>query len=105
VVTWRDGRAIVEADDDAVAAALRRAFRPIPVVVDDPARRYPGTTGESVVHPGDLEWFREIALVRVPAETELIPRFVPNASVGGFDPAANYRRFPEQVERLDARGG
>jgi hypothetical protein len=28
---------------------------------------------------------------------------VPGTIVGGFDPAANYRRFEEQIERLDAR--
>lgn len=93
----------VEADDPELAAALRRAFRPTPVVVDDPAWRYPGTRGESILQPGDLGWLRGVALVRVPAETGLVPRFVPNVGEGGFDPAANYRRFPEQVARLDAR--
>jgi hypothetical protein len=103
VVSWRDGRAIVDSDDPAVAEGLRRAFRATPIVVDDPARRYPGTRGESILQPGDLEWFRGVALVRAPAETGLIPRFVPSPGVGGFDPAANYRTFPEQVERLEAR--
>ena len=28
----------------------------------------------------------------------------PGTMVGGYDPAANYRPFEEQVERLDARG-
>jgi hypothetical protein len=103
VVSWQEGRAIVDSDEPAVADGLRRAFRPTPVVVDDPARRYPGTRGESILQPGDLEWFRAVALVRAPAETGLIPRFVPNPGVGGYDPAANYRSFAEQVERLDAR--
>ena len=44
-----------------------------------------------------------VALVRVPKETGLVPRFVPGVTVGGFDPAANYRRFPEQIERLETR--
>jgi hypothetical protein len=103
VVSWQEGRAIVDSDEPAVAEGLRRAFRPTPVVVDDPARRYPGTRGESILQPGDLEWFRAVALVRAPAETGLIPRFVPNPGAGGYDPAANYRPFAEQVERLDAR--
>ena len=33
----------------------------------------------------------------------LVPRFVPGVTVGGYDPAANYRRFPEQIERLEKR--
>ena len=103
VVSWQEGRAIVDSDEPAVAEGLRRAFRPTPVVVDDPARRYPGTRGESILQPGDLEWFRAVALVRAPAETGLIPRFVPNPGAGGYDPAANYRPFAEQVERLEAR--
>ena len=102
-VVWTDGRAVVEADDPAMKDAIERAYRPTPVVVDDPSLRYPGTHGESLLQPGDLAWCRGVALVRVPAETGLVPRFVPGVTVGGFDPAANYRRFPEQVERLEAR--
>jgi hypothetical protein len=103
VVSWRDGRAIVDSDDPAVAEGLRRAFRATPIVVDDPARRYPGTRGESILQPGDLEWFRGVALVRAPAETDLIPRFVPSPGVGGVDPPPHDPTFPEQVERLEAR--
>jgi hypothetical protein len=101
--SWQDGNLHVEADDPELAAALRRAFRPTPVVVDDPALRYPGTRGASLLQPGDLEWVRAVALVRVPEETGLVPRFVSGVVVGGFDPAANYRRFPEQIERLTGR--
>jgi hypothetical protein len=90
----------VEADDPELKASIERAFRPIPVVVDDPSLRYPGTSGESVVQPGALEWFRAVAQIRVPAETGLVARSVPGVTVGGYDPAANYRRFPEQIERL-----
>jgi hypothetical protein len=100
---WRDGRVTVESDDEELAGALRHAFRATPVVLDDPSLRYPGTTGAMTLQPGDLEWFRGVSLVRVPAETGLLPRFVPGTRAGGFDPAANYRRFPEQIERLDAR--
>jgi hypothetical protein len=90
----------VEADDLELKASIERAFRSIPVVVDDPSLRYPGTSGESVLQPGDLEWFRAVAQIRVPAETGLVARSVPGVTAGGYDPAANYRRFPEQIERL-----
>jgi hypothetical protein len=39
----------------------------------------------------------------VPAETGLVPRFVPGAIVSGFDPAAGYRPFREEIELLDER--
>jgi hypothetical protein len=94
---------VVEAGDAGLKALIERAFRPIPVVVDDPSLRYPGTSGESVLQPGDLEWFRTVAQVRVPAETGLVARSVPGVTVGGYDPAANYRRFSEQIERLESR--
>jgi hypothetical protein len=64
----------VEADDPELKASIERAFR--------------------------LEWFRAVAQIRVPAETGLVARSVPGVTVGGYDPAANYRRFPEQIERL-----
>lgn len=101
--TWLGDRADVGSDDPELGKAIEHAFRPTPVVVDDPALRYPGTRGELVLQPGDLEWFRAVAQVRVPAETGLVPRFVPGVRVGGYDPAANYRRFPEQIARLEAR--
>ena len=100
---WLGDRVIVEAEDPKLKASIERAFRPIPVVVDDPSLRYPGTSGESVLQPGDLDWFRAVAQVRVPAETGLVARSVPGVTVGGYDPAANYRRFPEQIERLVSR--
>jgi hypothetical protein len=55
------------------------------------------------LQPGDLEWFRAVAQSRATDESGLAARFVPGTIVGGFDPAANYRRFEEQIERLDAR--
>lgn len=99
--TWLDERVVVEADDPAIRASIERAFRPTPVVVDDPSLRYPGTHGELMLQPGDLEWFRAVAQVRVRAETGLVARSVPGVIVGGYDPAANYRRFSEQIERLE----
>jgi hypothetical protein len=94
---------VVEAEDAELKTSIERAFRPVPVVVDDPSLRYPGTSGGSVLQPGDLAWFRAVAQVRVPAETSLVARSVPGVTVGGYDPAANYRRFSEQIERLEAR--
>ncbi len=102
-VDWHDGRIVVEAQDPDLADRVRRAFRPMPVVIDDASLRSVGTTGDSVLQPGDLEWFRAVALVRVPSEVGLVARFVTGQQAGGFDPAANYRPFREQVERLDRR--
>jgi hypothetical protein len=101
--TWHEGRLSVESDDDGLRTAITHAFRRIPVVVDDASLRSAGSHGEGVLQPDDLEWFREVALVRVPAETGLIARFVPGVTVGGYDPAGNYRRFPEQMRRLIER--
>jgi hypothetical protein len=101
--TWLGGRVVVESDDPDLKASIERAFRPVPVVVHDPSMRYPGTSGESVLQPGDLEWFRAVAQVRVFAESGLVARSVPGVTVGGYDPAANYRRFFEQIERLESR--
>jgi hypothetical protein len=99
-----DGRQVtVSSDDETLTQALTNAFRPMPVVVDDGAYRRLGTRGSVVVPPGDLEWFRAAAQTRVVAETGLQVRFVPGAVDGGYDPAAGYRRFDEQLERLDAR--
>jgi hypothetical protein len=102
-VAWTGGELVVETDDPELAEGLRRAFRPTPVVIDDPSLRPAGTRGELVLQPGDLDWVRAVAQVRVPDELGLVPRFVPGPQIGGYDPAANYRRFREQLERLDAR--
>jgi hypothetical protein len=103
-VVW-DGREVaVSAADDAAATALVHAFRCTPVVVDDGAYRRLGTHGSVVIQPGDLEWFRAVALTRAAIETGLTPRLVAAVIDGGFDPAANYRSFDQQIERVDARG-
>lgn len=99
-----DGREVAVSSDDAVVRdALVHAFRRSPVVVDDPSLRRLGTHGPSTLQPGDLEWFRAVARYRATDESGLAARFVPGRIDGGFDPAANYRRFEEQIERLDAR--
>jgi len=101
--SW-DGRNVtITCDDDERRAQLARAFRRTAVVTDDAAYRRLGTSGEVVIPPGDLEWFRAVAQVRVPAEVGVHARFVPGAIVGGFDPAAGYRTFEEQIDRLDAQ--
>jgi hypothetical protein len=102
-VTW-DGRGVsVDADDEGLARSLAHAFRLTPVVVDDAAYRRLGTHGSVVIAPADLEWFRAVAQERATAETGLTARFVPGTAGGGYDPAAGYRSFDEQLERLDAR--
>jgi hypothetical protein len=99
-----DGREVtVIADDEERRDALVRAFRRTPVATNDASFRRMGTSGVVVIQPGDLPWFRAVAQTRVPAETGLIARFVPGVVAGGFDPAAGYRRFGEQIERLDER--
>lgn len=98
--TWDGHDVTLDGSDDGVLDDLARAFRRTPVVVDDPAYRRLGTHGEVVVQPGDLEWFRAAAQVRVTAETGLVARFVPGIEEGGYDPAAGYRGFEEQMDRL-----
>lgn len=98
---WRPGSVAVESDDPSIADTLTRAFRRTPIVVDDAAYRPLGTTGEVVLQPGGLDWFRAVAQVRVPSETGLVARFVPRVREGGgYDPAAGYRSFGDSMERL-----
>ena len=100
---WHDGAVTIWSEDEQIRAKLAHAFRRTPVVTNDAAYRRMGTSGEVVVQPGDLQWFRAVAQTRAPAETGLVPRFVPGTPIGGFDPAAGYRRFRDQIERLDER--
>jgi hypothetical protein len=102
-VAW-DGREVaVSTEDDDVRDALVRAFRRSPLAVDDPSLRRLGTSGPVVLQPGSLEWFRAAARYRATKESGLAARFVPGTVIGGWDPAANYRTFDEQLERLDER--
>jgi hypothetical protein len=100
---WDGEHVTITADDTEVRDQLAHAFRRAPVAVDDASLRRLGTSGVVVLQPGDLEWFRAVAETRVPKETGLASRFVAQTVVGGYDPAANYRPFGEQVERLDER--
>jgi hypothetical protein len=67
--------------------------------VDDASLRSLGTHGESLLQPGSLEWFRAALLSRALA-LGLGVRFVAQEVRGGWDPAANYRTFADQVSRL-----
>lgn len=103
--TWNDGIVEIESDDPDVRADLTKAFRRTPVVTSDGSYRRLGTHGEVQIPPGDLEWFRVVALVRVPAELGLHARLIPGVTEGGYDPASGYRTFEESIERLGAQSG
>jgi hypothetical protein len=98
--TWDGDRVTIETEDEELGRTLTHAFRATPVVTDDASYRRQGTSGAVVVPPGDLEWFRAAAFARARAESGLRPRLIPGIAEGGFDPAANYRPFAEQIERL-----
>jgi hypothetical protein len=100
VATWSNGHPSLEVLDSSVEG-LDGLLRPTPVVVDDPSLRGPGTSGESLLEPGSLQWFRQ-ALVTRAKLMGLRARFVATEIAGGWDPAANYRRFDEQIERLSS---
>jgi hypothetical protein len=86
---WDGHAARVEADDDGVREALHRVFRASSVVGADPALRDPAAGGPGQLQPGDLHWFRTVALVRGKKEG-LGVRFV-TETPGGWDPAGDYR--------------
>jgi hypothetical protein len=100
VATWSSEGTNLEVLDPSVEG-LDRLLRPTPVVVDDPSLRGPGTSGEALLEPGSLGWFRE-ALVTRAEPLGLSVRFVATEIVGGWDPAANYRTFEQQIERLSS---
>jgi hypothetical protein len=101
-VAWNGHDVDVSAEDDDVRHTLEHAFRRWPLAVDDPSRRRLGTSGAVLLQPGSLEWFRAVARYRATQESGLAARSVPGVLGGGWDPAANYRTFDEQMERLDA---
>ena len=99
--SW-DGREVTVSSVHAeIRDTLKHAFRKTPIAIDEPALRRRGTSGPVVIQPGSLEWFRAVVETRAATESGLAPRFVANRVVSGWDPAANYRRFGEQIERLD----
>lgn len=82
---WDGRRAVISATDEEVRVALERVFRASPVAVDDPSTRPPGTSGETVAEPGDLEWFRAAARVR--GEREGLSMRIVTEVAGRWDPA------------------
>ncbi|MEX2202886.1 MAG: hypothetical protein WD965_02240 [Actinomycetota bacterium] len=100
VARWAGTGASMEVIEPAVEG-LDRILRPTPVVVSDPALLPRGARGEAVLQPGSLEWFRQALLTRAPS-LGLAVRFVVDDLRNGWDPAANYRSFDEQVRRLAA---
>jgi hypothetical protein len=102
--SW-DGRQVgVEAGEDELRSKVERMFRRTPVVVADPAMLPQGSHGEVVVQPGTLGWFRAAAFARA-GEVGLKVRVVPEVlGQGGWDPAASYRTFREQTDRVVASG-
>jgi hypothetical protein len=99
---WDGRRAVIEAQDEAIKKRIAEVFRLTPVVVDDASMRSLGSHGTSVLEPGSLEWFRAAALTRA-ARVGLTARMVPEFAPGtGWDPAADYRTFRNEIRRLDA---
>jgi hypothetical protein len=98
VATWSQGSSDLEVLDPAIEG-LDRVLRPTPVVVEEASLRPLGSHGEVLLHPGSFEWFRS-ALVARAGELGLAVRFVRERVEGGWDPAAAYRTFDEQRDRL-----
>lgn len=101
VATWTDGRPSLEVLEDV--PGLDGLLRATPVVTDDPSLRRPGTSGEVMLDAGSSAWFRAALLSRAPA-MGLAVRFVAQRIAGGWDPAAAYATFEEQVDRLGSSG-
>ena len=101
VAVWDAEGARLETAEDA-PPGLDGLLRPTPVVVEDPSLRRLGTHGETLLQPGSFAWFRA-ALVARSAELGLAVRFLPSVPEGGWDPAAQYRTFEEQIDRLTTR--
>jgi hypothetical protein len=86
---WDGRRAVIEAEDDDVRAALERVFRSARVAV--PYRGPRGPEGETVVESGDLRWFRAAASMRG-AQEGLAVRFVTDVA-GRWDPALDPQTY------------
>ena len=59
---WDDGSVTISSEDEELRTKLAHAFRRTPVVIDDPSYRRLGTSGSVVLQPGDLAWFRAVAV-------------------------------------------
>ncbi|MCI0634643.1 MAG: hypothetical protein L0206_12115 [Actinobacteria bacterium] len=98
IANWSDGRAHLEVIDRTIPglerllkANTRRRGRPLVA----PA----GDTRSLVARTRSYAWFRAALLSRA-EPSGLKVRFVAGRIVGGWDPAAAYRPFEEQIERL-----
>jgi hypothetical protein len=98
IAAWRDARASIEVVDPSVPG-LNDLLRPTAVAVDDPSLRALGTSGEALLQPGDRAWFMAAVTARGRA-LGLGVRALPDGGPGGWDPASQYRRFDQQVEKL-----
>ncbi len=88
---WDGRRAVVSAGGDQARAVLERIFRASAVPIDDPSSRPPGSRGDTLVQPGDLEWFRAAARVRGAAEGYAV-RFATDRP-GGWDLAMDPQSY------------
>lgn len=89
IAVW-DGRgASIEAPEQSVRQSLERIFRPSPVSRAGQSVGPAAGSGDAVLEPGDLEWFRAAAMLRGEREG-LGVRFV-SETPGGWDPAGTYR--------------
>ena len=96
--SWSGSGVEIDAPEETIKALVRRIFRPVPVVIDDPALRTAGSSGPTVLQPGSLPWFAAAARARSNLEG-LDVRLVPEGRDRmGFDPAGLYRPLAEQVE-------
>jgi hypothetical protein len=99
IALWLNGRAHVDVREEI--AGVDRLLRATPVVTNDASLRQPGSSGDVVLDPGSAAWFRAALATRAP-ELGLAVRFVAERITGGWDPAAAYTTFEEQVERLSS---
>lgn len=96
---WNGAGVDIEPGDESMRQAIRRIYRPTPVLIDDPSMRSYGAAGPVVLPPGSLRWFRAAAEARSASEG-LGVRFVPEVGGAmGWDPAGAYRTFNDAIER------
>jgi hypothetical protein len=96
-VEWDGRQPRIEAKNTAVRDVLARIFRPTPVPVDDASTRPLGASGETVLEPGDLDWF--IAAARTRSKAERLGVRLVASMPGGWDPAGSYRPMRAWVEQ------
>lgn len=95
-----DGRTVhIEAGDGAARERLERVFRLTAVPINDPASRPEGSSGRTVLEPGDLQWFAAAARVR--GDREGLAVHLVSRSPGGWDPAGAYRPMGAWLARRE----